>query len=159
MSTMKREITERDRNIGKAVRHYRKHRKLTIRAVAEELGITAQQMRKYEVGMNRISAGRLSVVADILGVPVESFFNPHVTPDAHDDPTDELLDVLYRIEAYWADVPDITNKERCNGVIHSVLVQLDGCGDLPGFELRTRGGDSVAPMLHELYNQPREEKQ
>ncbi|MGF7157215.1 transcriptional regulator with XRE-family HTH domain [Bartonella heixiaziensis] len=39
------------------------------------LGITFQQIQKYEKGLNRISAGRLKDIADILSVPL-SFFYP-----------------------------------------------------------------------------------
>ncbi len=38
------------------------------------LGVTFQQVQKYENGMNRISAGKLFIAAAILGVPVKDFF-------------------------------------------------------------------------------------
>jgi transcriptional regulator with XRE-family HTH domain len=38
--------------------------------LAEELGLSFQQVQKYEKGVNRIPAGRLKVIADILQVPV-----------------------------------------------------------------------------------------
>jgi len=42
--------------------------------LADALGITFQQVHKYEKGTNRISASRLHHIANILGVPVEFFF-------------------------------------------------------------------------------------
>lgn len=42
--------------------------------LADKLGITFQQVQKYENGANRISAGRLGRVALFFSVPVQSFF-------------------------------------------------------------------------------------
>jgi transcriptional regulator with XRE-family HTH domain len=38
--------------------------------LAEQLGVTFQQVQKYEKGMNRVGAGRLTKMANVLGVPV-----------------------------------------------------------------------------------------
>jgi len=58
---------------------------LSQTALAERLGISFQQVQKYEAGINRISASRLHHVARILGAPPATFF-PSV-PDT-DDRTD-----------------------------------------------------------------------
>ena len=42
--------------------------------LAKALGLTFQQVQKYEGGANRVSASRLAQVAEILGVPVMYFF-------------------------------------------------------------------------------------
>jgi transcriptional regulator with XRE-family HTH domain len=42
--------------------------------LGEALGLTFQQIQKYEKGANRIGASRLQQAADILGVPVSFFF-------------------------------------------------------------------------------------
>ena len=42
--------------------------------LADALGITFQQIQKYEKGINRISAGRLFEIANLLGVPITFFF-------------------------------------------------------------------------------------
>lgn len=42
--------------------------------LAEQLGITFQQVQKYEKGTNRISAGRLQEVASVLGADISFFF-------------------------------------------------------------------------------------
>ena len=49
-------------------------RGLTQQQLAELIGITYQQAHKYEVGMNRVSAGRLYAIAQALQVGVEYFF-------------------------------------------------------------------------------------
>lgn len=43
-------------------------------ALADALGLTFQQVQKYEAGANRVSASRLLATAEILGVPVAYFF-------------------------------------------------------------------------------------
>jgi hypothetical protein len=49
---------------------------------------------------------------------------------------DLLLEVFTASATYWANLPDKTPKERCDGVVFSVLVALDGCSmDLPAFDL------------------------
>lgn len=49
---------------------------LSQSALAQQLGISFQQVQKYETGQNRISASRLHRTATVLGTSVESFFPP-----------------------------------------------------------------------------------
>jgi transcriptional regulator with XRE-family HTH domain len=50
--------------------------------MAEMIGVTYQQAHKYERGINRISAGRLFEIAQVLGVPVSFFFEGLEDDDA-----------------------------------------------------------------------------
>jgi transcriptional regulator with XRE-family HTH domain len=50
--------------------------------LANALGLTFQQVQKYEGGANRVSASRLSAMADILGVPISFFYGDLHTGDA-----------------------------------------------------------------------------
>jgi len=63
-----------DRHVGARVRERRVMLGLTQQQLAELIGITYQQAHKYEKGANRISAGRLFVIAQALGVEVAYFF-------------------------------------------------------------------------------------
>jgi transcriptional regulator with XRE-family HTH domain len=63
-----------DRHVGNRLRLARKLHNLSQEAVAEHLGVTFQQVQKYENGVNRISAGRLHQAAAVLDVPVSYFF-------------------------------------------------------------------------------------
>ena len=49
--------------------------KLTQEKLGEQLGLTFQQVQKYEKGVNRISAGRLFELSTVMGVPVTYFFD------------------------------------------------------------------------------------
>lgn len=64
-----------DGYVGSRVRAARHARGMTQDRLAHQLGITFQQVQKYEKGSNRISAGRLHQLAIIMGVPISFFFD------------------------------------------------------------------------------------
>lgn len=82
---------------------------------------------------------------------------------------DEILSTFSRLAAYWASLPEIdvvtgerlTIAGRCDGVVFSILSQLDGVGQLPAFDLvahvhpddedQSYEGVVVSDMLHEHY--------
>jgi transcriptional regulator with XRE-family HTH domain len=63
-----------DKYVGSRVRMRRLMLRMSQEALADQLGITFQQVQKYEKGTNRISASRLQAMCDILQVPVGFFF-------------------------------------------------------------------------------------
>lgn len=90
-----RSPTDVDRLVGANVRRLRVERGQTLADLAAELGISHQQLQKYETGANRLSAGMLCSVADVLGVSIEYLFRPGgdaslQTSGRRYDPLDEL---------------------------------------------------------------------
>ena len=75
-----------DRHIGARLRQRRVMNGLTQQQMADLIGVTYQQAHKYESGVNRIAAGRLYVIAKVLGVEVGYFFEG-LEGDAQSDPT------------------------------------------------------------------------
>jgi transcriptional regulator with XRE-family HTH domain len=69
-----RSVDARDAEIGRLVRAQRKQLGLTQTDLAERIGVTFQQVQKYENGTNRISIGRLTRIAEALHVPPPFFF-------------------------------------------------------------------------------------
>jgi transcriptional regulator with XRE-family HTH domain len=63
-----------DSLVGSRIRARREELRLTQQRVAKELGVSHQQVRKYEVGENRVSVARLREIADVLEVPIGYFF-------------------------------------------------------------------------------------
>src|ERR1044071_3107456 len=63
-----------DKYAGARLRTSRLARKMSQTELGEALGVTFQQVQKYEKGTNRISASRLQQIADVLDVPVTFFF-------------------------------------------------------------------------------------
>jgi transcriptional regulator with XRE-family HTH domain len=64
-----------DRHVGKRVREARNLRGVGQERLAVQLGLTFQQIQKYEKGVNRIAASRLLAIAQLLQVPVEFFYD------------------------------------------------------------------------------------
>lgn len=63
-----------DRHIGSRIRMRRILIGMSQEKLGEHLGITFQQIQKYEKGINRVGSGRLHEIGGILGVPVSFFF-------------------------------------------------------------------------------------
>jgi len=61
---------------------------MSLANVANELGLTLQQIQKYEKGTNRIGASRIQQIADVLRVPVPALFDG-ASSAAHDPPKRE----------------------------------------------------------------------
>lgn len=63
-----------DQYVGQRIQSLRQMRHISQEQLGKALGLTFQQIQKYERGINRISASRLFMVAHFLGVPVSFFF-------------------------------------------------------------------------------------
>jgi len=63
-----------DQQIGEILKYYRKYKNLTQVELSKLIGISAQQLQKYEIGKNKISASRLKKISEILEVPANHFF-------------------------------------------------------------------------------------
>jgi transcriptional regulator with XRE-family HTH domain len=63
-----------DRHVSARIRERRVLLGMTQQALAEKVGVTYQQEHKYERGVDRISAGRLFLIAQALGVSIDYFY-------------------------------------------------------------------------------------
>lgn len=86
-----------DRKIGQRVRSRRLEIGMSQERLAELLGVTFQQVQKYEKGVNRIAASRLHDIAAALEMPAARFFEG-LSPgrgagvaEAHEDFVDDVL--------------------------------------------------------------------
>ena len=68
-----------DKHVGNRVRMRRKMLSMSQQKLGDAIGLTFQQVQKYEKGTNRIGASRLQQIARVLSVPVPFFFEgaPH----------------------------------------------------------------------------------
>ncbi len=64
-----------DVHVGARVRQRRVLQGMTQTDLANALGLTFQQVQKYENGRNRISASRLFELSQVLDVPIQYFFD------------------------------------------------------------------------------------
>jgi transcriptional regulator with XRE-family HTH domain len=93
---------------GKRIRHLRQMHGLSQQVTGDAIGVTAQQVQKYENGNNRISATRLYLLADRLNTSIASFFPSAIDPERHRQISDQqarILRILHSIpEEYHGDV-------------------------------------------------------
>jgi transcriptional regulator with XRE-family HTH domain len=66
-----------DIEVGQRIKIQRLAAGLSQTELAESIGVTFQQVQKYEKGMNRVGAGRLTQIARGLKIPVNTFFEGH----------------------------------------------------------------------------------
>src|ERR1700690_3493351 len=64
-----------DVELGKRVRLRRVEMKISQSELADKLGVSFQQVQKYEKGVNRVGAARLQQIATALDVPVTFFYD------------------------------------------------------------------------------------
>jgi transcriptional regulator with XRE-family HTH domain len=81
----------KDLEVGRRVRTMRILRHMSQTALGKILGITFQQIQKYENGKNRIAAGRLQRIGEIFEVPVSYFFG---ATDGKAADTKKIMDFL-----------------------------------------------------------------
>jgi transcriptional regulator with XRE-family HTH domain len=103
-----------DVEVGHRIRIERLARGLSQTALANQLGVTFQQVQKYEKGVNRVGAGRLTKIAEVLGVSVSTFFSgkeilesDQAKASGEDSPL-RLLSVngAFRLLRAYADIED-----------------------------------------------------
>lgn len=70
----KRSLNPIDRHVGSRVRMRRIMLGMSQEKLGDSLGLTFQQVQKYEKGTNRIGASRLQQISNSLGVPIAFFF-------------------------------------------------------------------------------------
>jgi transcriptional regulator with XRE-family HTH domain len=63
-----------DAMVGAKIRMFRINRGMSQTALAERVGVSFQQVQKYEKGANRVGASRLSQIASVLGITVGELF-------------------------------------------------------------------------------------
>lgn len=64
-----------DAEIGRKIKEYRLQAGMTQEGLAEKLDITFQQVQKYERGVTKVNLVRLQQLAEVLRVPVATFFD------------------------------------------------------------------------------------
>jgi transcriptional regulator with XRE-family HTH domain len=107
-----------DVHVGSRIRMRRLLLGMNQEALANALGLTFQQVQKYEGGANRVSASRLKAMAGILGVPIGYFYGDMPAEDAKTSPEDrQWREYLHRpetiefIRLYYA-MPDAGVREQ-----------------------------------------------
>jgi transcriptional regulator with XRE-family HTH domain len=91
-----------DIEVGRRIRIRRLERQMSQTELATKLGVTFQQVQKYEKGVNRVGAGRLLRIAEALDVPVSFFFQDSSGTTERKQPVMEFLDTAYGVKLMQA---------------------------------------------------------
>ena len=70
-----------DMLVGRNIKLHRLAKAMSQEDLAHKLGLTFQQLQKYERGINRVGGGRLFRIASILGIEISAFFEGAERPD------------------------------------------------------------------------------
>jgi len=82
MSTEPKKYRELNNSIGQLIKKIRKNKGLSQMKLAALLGISYQQLQKYEYGRSQISIGRLKQIADVLDISINTFIQePNRVPE------------------------------------------------------------------------------
>ena len=114
-----------DTHVGQRIRDKRNELGMSQTEVANALGVTFQQVQKYERGTNRVGASRLFDLSRILSVPVQYFFeglNNQPTPiEKEDDNFIRLMkpDTVELVEAYYK-VENLQVRRQILSTIRSI---------------------------------------
>lgn len=114
-----------DVHVGGRIRMRRLLLGMNQESLANALGLTFQQVQKYEHGTNRVSASRLSAIADVLGVSISYFFSdlPTGAPvSAEDQARREQLErpeTIELVRLYYS-IPDPTVRHQYLELVQAI---------------------------------------
>jgi transcriptional regulator with XRE-family HTH domain len=114
-STKKRRAGVEDVEIGRKIRALRLERGLSQSGLADGIGLTFQQVQKYEKGTNRVSAGRLHKIAEMLNTPIMFFYGGMGPRTKKKDARNAGIGLIQskgamRLLRSYADIPSRTTK-------------------------------------------------
>jgi transcriptional regulator with XRE-family HTH domain len=126
-----RSASPTDMHVGQRMRLRRLELDMSQEKMADSLGITFQQIQKYEKGTNRISAGRLLDLSRTLDVPVGYFFDGLEAPSGGADMPhgDTILSVLedpatLRVVRSFARIHDQRVRSQAAGLIDAIVAAV-----------------------------------
>lgn len=116
------------KNIGNLVRELRKAAGMTQSDLAERLGITYQQVQKYENGTSKFSVPRLRQVAEVFGLPLKYFVEmepgraaePAVPYRSYSEEEDRLVELFRRVKGE-------KTKDRLMRLIEDIADLSESC--------------------------------
>ncbi|MBY7648984.1 MAG: transcriptional regulator [Candidatus Liberibacter europaeus] len=116
-----------DINVGKRIRLRRTILGMSQEKLGESLGITFQQVQKYEKGTNRVGASRLQSISEALDIPISFFFD--VAPAVNSEFSSEensVIDFLsspegLRLNRYFIRIKDVKTRQKIIELLKSIV--------------------------------------
>jgi transcriptional regulator with XRE-family HTH domain len=118
--------------VGTKVRHFRTLRGMSQEKLGEVVGVTFQQVQKYEKGSNRISASRLVQIAQALQIDVRLFFDgiDAASPEAGEiAPMEQISRLAHQAGALMDKLPSQKVKASVVALLKAVSKHKDGPDD------------------------------
>ncbi|MEG8098774.1 helix-turn-helix domain-containing protein [Candidatus Liberibacter brunswickensis] len=117
-----------DINVGKRIRLRRMMLGMSQEKLGECLGITFQQVQKYEKGVNRVGASRLQHISEVLESPISFFFDDSST--THSDESSEESNVIdfistsdgLQLNRYFFQISDIKVRQKIIDLVKSIVL-------------------------------------
>jgi len=119
-------------NIGQKIKRIRKSWGLSQIELAERIGVSFQQIQKYEKGLTRISVMRLQQISEVLGINITDFFEDEgITPKVSDfavkySPVGDRPETLQPREKEEVVLLKLFRKTRNKKIREGMIKQLRG---------------------------------
>lgn len=112
-------INKINQQIGINIYELRLSKGLSRHKLAEQINVTQQQLQKYEYGKNRISAGRLVLIAKAFNTNIEYFFS---TPDKsiNENTDTPINNSCLTISRHFNNIKDIKQQEAIRNLVKSL---------------------------------------
>jgi transcriptional regulator with XRE-family HTH domain len=124
---MPKDIDPFDVRVGQRIRAFRLNRSLSQTALGEKIGVSFQQIQKYERGINRIGVGRLKRIAAVFETSLTTLLGEDDKSGAGaiDSQLSEVLARPYAMRMVWAfDALDDANQRHA--LVHFVETMKAG---------------------------------
>ena len=121
-----RSVTAHDAAIGRQIKRRRAVLAITQWQLADQLGVSFQQLHKYETGVNRVPAMRLLDIAKALATPIEWFFEGSGQPPEGHPLGETLLETQSReLVSLLANLTSPQSRERFLKLARFYVAELD----------------------------------
>jgi transcriptional regulator with XRE-family HTH domain len=122
-----KKVSPIDKHVGTRMRMRRLMLDMSQSQVAHALGLTFQQVQKYEKGTNRISASRLQHLCKILDVPVSFFFDGAPRTDGLPDPAEVAIEAAAAaLNSFLATSDGLARRRRIDrSIVHRSVRAAD----------------------------------
>jgi transcriptional regulator with XRE-family HTH domain len=101
---------EIDALLGQRIRRRRQELRCSQQAIGDKLGLSFQQVQKYEQGSNRVAVSRLLELADVLEAPLGYFLHELSSDQIDPAPAMKSRALDYRLLATFGALPDMKTK-------------------------------------------------
>jgi transcriptional regulator with XRE-family HTH domain len=106
--------TEIHKAVAENILRFRFRKGISGKTLGKAVGVSLQQLSKYETGANRITIGRLVLLAEAVGQPIEAFYKntnrPIVKKTQHQEICEEIINIFRKI--HDIDITNIAGNEE-----------------------------------------------